>query len=281
MLKLWIRAVGQGLAIAFVLVVGALVCKDIVEKTRGHPVAKRIIHVFHEWQFESLGAPHAATEALSAWMYNWRRAGWHIRVLTTFEAQHTELYKAMLEALSHARVAHRSRETACYLRYAAMAAVGGGWLADLDTVPTYLTPGQELSNNGDFTIYQHDSSSLMSGTKMEYERIVAQMIDALKAKTKTTVTQSPNVCSDSLVLKAMATDGLISTVPRVIPASSWSERGPCRNLTDPGHLAVQFSQSSIETLGYRVDARGVLINRTMNLFWMCRQANLLEPSLHA
>ncbi|CAE7836181.1 unnamed protein product [Symbiodinium microadriaticum] len=190
MLKLWIRALGQGLAVAFVLVAGALVCKDIVEKTWGHRVAKRIIHVFHEWQFESLDAPHASTEALSAWKYSWRRAGWHVRVLTTFEAQHTGLYKAMLEALSQARVSHRSRETACYLRYAAMAAVGGGWLADLDTVPTYLTPGQELSNNGDFTIYQPDSSSLMSGTKMEYER-------------------------------------------------------------------------SIEALGYRVDARGVLINRTM------------------
>ncbi|CAE7761375.1 unnamed protein product [Symbiodinium necroappetens] len=282
MLKLWIRALGQGLAVAFVLVAGALVCKDIVEKTWGHRVAKRIIHVFHEWQFESLDAPHASTEALSAWKYSWRRAGWHVRVLTTFEAQHTGLYKAMLEALSQARVSHRSRETACYLRYAAMAAVGGGWLADLDTVPTYLTPGQELSNNGDFTIYQPDSSSLMSGTKMEYERIVAQMIDALKSKQKSTVTQSPDSCSDRLVLKAMATDGLISIVPRVVPASSWPERGPCTNLTDAGHLAVHFSQRSIEALGYRVDARGVLINRTMSLFWKCRgQANLLEPSLHA
>eukprot|EP00439_Symbiodinium_sp_Y106_P008286 s603_g1.t1 len=59
----------------------------------------------------------------------------------------------------------------CYIRYLAMAAVGGGWMSDYDVIPTYLPPDVDLPNRGTFTVYQQHVPALMSGSKEQWQNV--------------------------------------------------------------------------------------------------------------
>ena len=270
MLKLWMRIVGQGLALASVLVSGFLMCRYVVFAGRARRSARRVIHTFHDWDYEDPSAPHAVAETISSWKYNWRRAGWHPRTLQHFECQHSLLYEEMMDALSLALRHGNKKEAACYLRYVAMAAIGGGWLSDSDTVPTHLVPGQDLPNNGIFTVY-HGNLSLMSGTQEEFERVSRLLIKRMNSKQQ--VINTPD-CSDRLIFRDMIAQGEILSAERVIPAHFWQDHVSCKSMTDPDHFAVQFSKAAIEMLGYYVDARGPLMNRTMDRWRACRNKTI-------
>ena len=268
MLKLWMRVFGQGAAWAFLLVTGFFACQYAVNSRHPSGVAKRVIHVFYEAQVDEIESPHAAQETLSAWKYNWQRAGWHPRILTTFDAQHSSLFDDMVEALSHLPAKHGSaKESSCYLRYVAMVAVGGGWLSDSDTVPTHLFPGRDLPNNGTFTVHQYDFAALISGTRSEFERVSKHMIEKLRARRL--MVHRLGICQDKLVLRDMIAKKQVLSSESVFPADHWSDVTSCANMTDPDKLAVQFSQAAVEGLGYYVDARGVLMNRSMDRWRAC------------
>ena len=274
MLKLWLRAFGQGAALVGVLGAAFFTYKQIVSSRRPRTPAKRVVHIFYDKEIEEAVAPHAARETLSAWKYNWRLAGWHPRILTTFDSQHSSLHDDLVHALSLARYKHANeKETSCLMRYVAMAAVGGGWLSDIDTVPTNLQPGRDLPNNGNFTVFENEFASMMSGTRVEFERVLRVLLRRLrKGKVSTGV---PGVCSDKHMLRTMVAEGQILSMRLVIPADFWSDTATCANMTENRSFAIQFSQASIENLGYLVDGRGALMNRTMDRWRACRNKNTL------
>ena len=63
-----------------------------------------------------------------------------------------------------------------------MAALGGGWMSEIDTFPTNfpINEGTNLPNDGTFTSFQGHAPALMSGTGAEWNRIANLLIDAVQ-----------------------------------------------------------------------------------------------------
>lgn len=73
---------------------------------------------------------------LLLWQRHWSGAGYDPAVLTERHAQAHPLYAEFKDrVLQLPTVNPRSYETACYLRYLAMAQAGGGWMLDVDLFP--------------------------------------------------------------------------------------------------------------------------------------------------
>ena len=84
----------------------------------------------------------------------WTDAGWETRVLTLEDAKRSPEFKNVNRRIDRIpRGGNAEYERLCYLRYLAMNAVGGGWMSDMDTVPTRLSPDIGLPNAGRFTVY--------------------------------------------------------------------------------------------------------------------------------
>ena len=63
---------------------------------------------------------------------------------------------------------------ACYLRHFAMAALGGGWMSDYDTIPVNMNAKvfkKDLPNDGRFTTYEGHVPSLIVGSASEWDRV--------------------------------------------------------------------------------------------------------------
>ena len=123
-----------------------------------------------------------ADEAMMAlWKESWQRIGWEPRLLTLDDAQrhprfhefYNLLQKIPLWGKNRAGV-NRDYNQYCYLRWLAMAAVGGGFMSDYDVLP--LRPPLGAETVGEFTAYSHGLGNrgvpcLLSGTSSEWERM--------------------------------------------------------------------------------------------------------------
>mmetsp|Transcript_746 Transcript_746/g.1385 ORF Transcript_746/g.1385 Transcript_746/m.1385 type:complete len:386 (+) Transcript_746:48-1205(+) len=139
---------------------------------------KGVIHTY----FDPLGGGVTEKATLEVWEKIWKQAGFKTRVLTRADAEVSPYYQEFIDALSKANFRNgRDYETSCFLRYLAMAAVGGGWMADIDVVPTFMTPNMPLFNQGNFTVYQGFTPALVSGTRPEWERMVKELLKQLKS----------------------------------------------------------------------------------------------------
>ena len=177
-------------------------------------------------------------------------------------------------------------DRSCYLRHFAMAASGGGWMTDYDTVPCHMDAaiyGKNLPNDGQFTTYEVFVPSVIVGDSAEWDRVasalLAEGVDAganedvgflLKGK--------PRLFSDMLALKALIKkDEVIVTKPQTaFEAHRWLEimdwdldamaeyldRGTllqqsCERSKDV--MALHFSHSAVAKSGYLPEDRPGLI----------------------
>ncbi|CAJ1349634.1 unnamed protein product [Effrenium voratum] len=133
-----------------------------------------LMHTFYEpvWN----GGDKTGT--LVSWEKAWTDAGWETRVLTLEDAKRSPEFKNVNRRIDRIpRGGNAEYERLCYLRYLAMNAVGGGWMSDMDTVPTRLSPDIGLPNAGRFTVYANFIPALVSGNATEYLRIVLSLTD--------------------------------------------------------------------------------------------------------
>merc|ERR1712176_936616 len=65
----------------------------------------------------------------------------------------------------------------CFIRWIAMAAVGGGWMSDIDTFPLFSNPSFTLPNNGTFTSYGMHVPTHVAGSAAEWNRITKLMME--------------------------------------------------------------------------------------------------------
>ena len=76
--------------------------------------------------------PQADQDLLENWKKAWYDAGWEPRVLSEADAKKLPEYDALLQLIIDAK-AIGTYNMACYIRWIAMAAVGGGFMSDYDT----------------------------------------------------------------------------------------------------------------------------------------------------
>jgi hypothetical protein len=70
---------------------------------------------------------HAHDSMIHVWEEAWREAGWHTRILTIDDAKQHPQYNFFDGYIQNFTTDHYNR--ACYYRWLAMAAVGGGWMS--------------------------------------------------------------------------------------------------------------------------------------------------------
>ncbi|KAJ8037203.1 hypothetical protein HOLleu_17959 [Holothuria leucospilota] len=160
-------------------------------------------------------------ETLAAWRMAWSSAGWTPVVLTEQHAmQHPKYDEFRKKFWDLPTINNKGYELACFLRHVAMAAVGGGWMADYDVLPLRLLPCTELPNDGEYTTHERFVPSLVSGNGTEFTRVANLMANIewqALPKEFTSPKGIPHV-SDMICTRYFLTNGTIRGMKSVIEA---------------------------------------------------------------
>lgn len=206
----------------------------------------------------------ADQELLEAWKTTWYEAGWEPRVLTVQEAQQHPMYVSYKERLDDRVVligkGGRNEEynEYCFLRFLAMAFVGGGTMADYDAFPLQRAHDSPTRTPDRFTVYQKTINkagpipALCSGTSTEWERIAHAILDIAEQE------PSKDGWSDMMALMR-----LYRTIPDALIlkddvfGSNEFEKSPtikekCILATKKNAWAVHFSHYDVHQSGHRV-----------------------------
>lgn len=123
------------------------------------------IYTYHEYVPEL----PTANGLLPIWEESWRKNGWEPVILDRSHAEQHPNYKEFLEKYKSLPTVNASGyELACYLRWLAMAVVGGGWMSDSDVMSYGFRPHAAPEN---MTIWSHGGSicpCLVSGSSEQY-----------------------------------------------------------------------------------------------------------------
>jgi len=135
-----------------------------------------VMHTF----FHSVSSMPAEERVLELWKEEWGNAGFDTVVLTLDDAKKHPDFKAV-ETLMRPLHGKAGYNSLCFYRWFAMAASGGGWMSDHDTLPTNfpIDEGLNLPNGGNFITFQSHVPALMSGTADEWDRVSKLIMDAI------------------------------------------------------------------------------------------------------
>ena len=145
-------------------------------------------------------------ELLSFWKESWLQAGWEPVNLSLRDAESHPRYNSFKNTVQSLHLDAFS--TLSFMRWIAMAHVGGGWYADYDVFPIRDFPA-ELPNNGTMTIYDVMSPTLASGNADEWTKTLDALLeDAVETQNLAGTTDRHNLFwTDSLgILNLVAND---------------------------------------------------------------------------
>ena len=120
-------------------------------------------------------AEHVAT--LRVWREQWERAGFEAVILNeSIARRHPKYHELRKRYQALPTVNPHNYEIACFLRYLAMAAIGGGYMTDYDVLPIQgLMAHVSFPPVGQFTIHEKHIPALVSATAGEYARVATLM----------------------------------------------------------------------------------------------------------
>ena len=136
---------------------------------------------------------------LQEWRRAWEKAGWEPRVISLRDIDR-EKYDVDSAIQSIPLGSNKEYDRACYLRYFAMASVGGGWMSDYDLIPIGLKPSA-IPNGGRFTVHEYAVPSLVSGSQEEWEHMAYVLTE-----TGRNMMGKTDLFSDMMALQALPLD---------------------------------------------------------------------------
>ena len=140
------------------------------------------IYTYHEFVPE---IPHGHN-LVNFWKDCWEKAGWTPVVLDRSHAEQHPQYSEYIELYKRLpSVNPPNYELACYLRWLAMAVVGGGWMSDSDTIPYGFKPNAHPENLDKLVIWSHGGHicpCLVSGNSEHYT-LAAKVFSEWKGET--------------------------------------------------------------------------------------------------
>lgn len=121
----------------------------------------------------------ADSQLILAWKAAWEATGWETRILTLDDAKLHPDYDKFDKLLDLEKVPFGYYDKLCFMRWLAMAAVGGGWMSDYDTFPLRRVVFQdnvnEMPYGGRLTLYDRVKAggvpSVVSGSRKEWDRL--------------------------------------------------------------------------------------------------------------
>ena len=120
-------------------------------------------------------------DLVDAWKETWSDAGWNPVVLNREVAQrHPDYDKFHDRFTTYPSPNPPEYEFSCYLRWAALSVVGGGYMVDYDVVNVNVPPPPDcafMPNDGKLTILDQGVPSFVSGSGEEFDRAVHLMYD--------------------------------------------------------------------------------------------------------
>jgi len=220
-----------------------------------------VMHTYIEDLNTESGADNARMKVV--WSEWWRSQGWTPRILTVADARRHPRYEAILARLLRLPLGSNPKyDLACYVRYVAMAAVGGGWMSDFDTIPLEFPPSG-LPHGGHFTAWESHIPSLLSGSPGEWERMVDLLVH-----TAETEHGNASLFSDMFSLRALLTSpgrrkpGTPYSGQMVLPASALLPN-PERCSVSRGYWAVHFAHAYLGASQISISARPEVMNATL------------------
>jgi hypothetical protein len=208
----------------------------------------------------------ADQELLLAWKTAWNEAGWDARIISLEEATQYRGYSSYLTSLQQTKLlGHTGRNHEyneyCFLRYLAMAFVGGGTMADYDLFPlSDAGSSPAIPTPTRFTVYQRTLNkagpvpALCSGPSTEWERLANAILE---------ISQEPSASgwSDMTALMELyktQPDSMI--VLDQVLGSNEVEQSPsaheqCRLASRKNAWGVHFSHYDVLQSGHKVFER--------------------------
>ena len=175
----------------------------------------------------------------------------------------------------------------CFLRHFAMAALGGGWMSDYDTIPLNIDgeiDGRNFPNDGKFTTFEGHVPSLIVGSGEEWDRVSRALLqEGVNAGANEELglirEGKRRLFSDMFALAELVQKGeVIVNVPHFVfqahdagdamasKIMSWDDETFASNLHNKPHCentkhikALHFSHFATESIGYPGDDRPILI----------------------
>eukprot|EP00667_Euglena_gracilis_P019002 EG_transcript_20294 len=157
-------------------------------------------------------------EALALWKRRWLAAGFEANILTEKDAQKHPRYPEFL-SLFHdlPTVNSKQYEVSCYVRYLALASVGGGLMVDYDVLPLNAA-FESLQLPEKFTVWDRGAVPCMvSGTAEQFTAAAEYMAYFNFSASPSFQNGRPHT-SDMYIMQHMAKKNLVETVPCIIPS---------------------------------------------------------------
>jgi hypothetical protein len=142
-----------------------------------------IIYTFYNPLFEdafvTAMTPEGDAALIEMWKQKWYEFGWQPKVLNYEDSQKHHAFQEITDQLNNSNLDGYNKM--CIWRWLAMAAVGGGWMADYDTFPfrDFSQEAFPLPNDGQMTIHDNVVPDLVSGTDGEWLRLAHQITKSL------------------------------------------------------------------------------------------------------
>ena len=187
--------------------------------------------------------------ALEVWRDVWAKAGWDPVVLSQKDAERHPRYDEMVRRFSeYPTVNVPGYELACYLRYLAMAVVGGGFMTDYDVINVNVPPPPTcdwLPNDGAFTTHEKFVPSVATGTAAEFDRVVNEFYDVDVDAVLQATGSGDNQVSDMILDLYLADQGKISEATSLAVSPAEISDPPCDARGAALPLMLHFSHHTM------------------------------------